>query len=172
MAEPPDCRGPDLVDVRNVASHEFEKFGGVAAVRRAPDIHLSPKLISERPSHSVGDEAAFHSKNDMPKQSDTMRGLHAIAYRLSRGSIAIEKPRERCFSFPAVDVERPAWHIADHQLRRKLVTLDAPVLMGLPRQERGFRLFFDSSRERPRRRCVAILLRTVRQTLRAALRVG
>ena len=50
-------------------SHQVEDFGRVGVLwTRALDVSLAAKLIGQRPSHSIDDQAALDPEDDMPEE--------------------------------------------------------------------------------------------------------
>jgi hypothetical protein len=99
MVSIPSCShngDPRLIQLRYVVSHEFEDFRGVgAAETRALEINLAAKLVGQRPSHSIDDEAALDPKDDMPEEGHSARRTDVAPYKSSGRRIGLEKSRER-----------------------------------------------------------------------------
>jgi hypothetical protein len=117
--------GPGLVEERYIVSHQVEDFGSVRAVgTRALDVALAAEFVRERPSHAIGDEPAFDAEDDVAEERHPAGWPDTVANPPRGGRIGVEKTSERGATLPRVDVERPARHVADHDLRREVVALD------------------------------------------------
>jgi hypothetical protein len=72
--------------------HRTEDLGRVGALwTRALEVGLASKLVSQRPSYSIGDKPALDRENDMPKEGHATRRLDAAPYPLRGGCVSLEE---------------------------------------------------------------------------------
>ena len=70
-----------------------------------------------------------------PRNATRRAGLNATPHPLRGGRIGVEKERERGAPLPRIYVQRPARDVADHDLGREFVVLDAGGLVPLTGQK-------------------------------------